>query len=670
MTASALLDRPPLLADLPAARVLKECEQRAARLAAAGVEAGETVGLAGENGTTWLVGLLALLRLGARPLLLPKEAPPQEVERLLGAAGGGRYVRTTAGGAELLGASSTLRREPGTLLLCSSGSMGAPKLVERCVASLVAEGRRYVDAGLVAGGDTVVIPLPMSHAYALGWVAGVLLTGARLVPLEPTALGAVEKALEDGATTLVLSPGHARLLLRRLPASSGAGLRVAMVGAGAVDADLDRAWAERIGTGLARNYGSSETGAVLSGPAGLPTGCIGTPMPHVEVRLDSATRDAQSEVGEAVVVLEDGSEHNVGDVLRRDPAGRFYLVGRRQTAAVRRGGRWVSTAEVERVLRAAYGVADVAVSAGGGRDDDRTLVAEYVPAGRCVDAESLRAHCRSQLAVHEVPDIFRPRRRLRRTTVGKLRADVIYRLSGAVATPHPALVAERAMVLRALARLGALPLLASGASAPILAADLAADPDTLADLLDAAHGVGAVEVVGDEPAAGAPPEARLAAWVAELDSRGADLAPSHGYSAAPGVAAAVRCLAGVRADDRVLEIAGRRPPAAADDPADAEPYDICLVVDALHGSGPAADLDWLARRLCPGGRLVVHDHFLDSTPCPAAATVLAWLTEGCHAWWRLADLEAGLASVGCPVEHTRPTDDPPGTLVVARRAAP
>ncbi|MGW2540682.1 AMP-binding protein [Kitasatospora sp. NPDC001574] len=92
------------------------------------------------------------------------------------------------------------------VLLPTSGSTGAPKLVRRSEASWLSEARRYRDGVGLTARDTLLLPVPLSHAYALGWLCGGLLTGAALRPVPPTALGRVGRELADGATVVALVP--------------------------------------------------------------------------------------------------------------------------------------------------------------------------------------------------------------------------------------------------------------------------------------------------------------------------------------------------------------------------------------------------------------------------------------------------------------------------------
>ena len=317
--ADTVLDVPAdrlLLADLSGAEVVKAVGELAGMLRAGGVTR-QTVGLQGSNGASWVIGLLGLLRAGARPLLVGHDSPPPDVHRLLAAAGAARCLRTEEGQPPRLTGITGARGDKGAheagagaaVLLASSGSTGAAKLVTRSERSLLDEGRRYLTAGLITTEDMLALPLPMSHAYALGWTVAALLAGARLCPVPPRSLGAASDILAAGATVLAVVPGLARILARRLAGGPGPHvLRLVMAGADYVDSELDARWSVQLGVGLSRNYGSSETGAVLAGPAGLPSGCVGLPLPGVEVILrgDHGEAVAGAGTGEIVVRVEDG----------------------------------------------------------------------------------------------------------------------------------------------------------------------------------------------------------------------------------------------------------------------------------------------------------------------------------------------------------------------------
>ncbi|MFF8730085.1 class I adenylate-forming enzyme family protein [Streptomyces sp. NPDC015171] len=721
----------PLVGDLTADEARRRVDDLARELRERGVRPGEAVGLHGPNEPDWILALLALVRAGACPLLLPAESPPGEIDRLLGLAGAARHLVTDGPGPRLTaaaGRTASPRTAPGTVLLASSGSTGVPKVVERTQRSLLDEGYRYHRAGLVRPDDTVLAPIPLSHAYALGWLAGALIAGARVVPVQARAVGAVHARLREGATVLVTVPGLARVWARRRALTEDApypALRLVMAGAGFVDDELDALWTRALGIGVSRNYGSSETGAVLWGRAGLPSGALDEEMPGVGVELlgPDGERLAGAGRGELAVLLEDGTHLPMHDVAERDAQGTYRILGRKHRGVVRRGARWVSTLEVESVLREAPGVADLRVVATGAEEsDDRGLIAEFVTADDALAGpEQLMAFARSGLASYKVPDRFEQRFRLRRSAIGKAQAEPVYRLGGG----EPAGGGPAAVVAGALSALGLDGPLAAGATAAGLVRDHGLRADVLPLLLDTACALG-VLATGSEAQQSAP-DAHRAGSEAQQSApdahrTGPDTprpgpgtprpgpgtplsAPAPGGG--PATADAVRALA---------ELVRRGPAdgagaAGADDPGPSLPAELRTRVDALlaaaagtgevreirepaepEGAGPgdlAADagrlaaclvtgvrgpsvrLGRLAALLRPGGLLVVADAFVaDPRTLPderARATVVDWLVRGRLRWWTPQELQAGLEAVGLVWEDTETTADGGHAIVTARR---
>lgn len=694
----------PALGDLSRRVAVVRVTELAGRLRAQGVRPAEVVGLQGPNQPEWVLGLLALTAVGACPLLLPADSPPAETRRLLRTAGARRTLVTDPGeadgavlrapdggvddgpvGAAITAAeadSGPAAHAPGTVILVSSGSTGTPKLVPRSPRSVLDEGVRYHHAGLARPDDRVLLPLPLSHAYALGWLAGALVAGAHVDPVPPRAVGAVHSRLRERATVLVTVPGLARVLARRRALTDDApfpALRRVMAGAGYVDAELDALWARTLGVGVSRNYGSSETGSVLWGDPGLPSGAVGRPMPGVRVDLldpDGTPLPGQEAAqGELAVVLEDGSVHRLHDLADRDEDGVHRILGRARLGVVRRGARWVSTMEVESVLRAAPGVADVSVTATGADDsDDQGLTVEYVPADAELAAPArVQAYARAELAAFKVPDSFQPRYRLRRSAVGKAQAAPVYRLARAA---RPATTDEQVLAA-ALTELGLPPLLAQGGTAADLAGTAGLRADVLAPVLDTACALGLL--VTDTARAGAPdawayppdvvPVGRtLAARVrgeAAGDRPTLPAAPAGPPAAEKALRASVEALLAEDAvDGALLEIGdGGAPPAA-----DAE-YGACVVLGGVHG--PAAQLGPLAALLRPKGLLVIADDFV---PDPLAladdlsrTTAVRWLVDGHLHWWTTQELRAGLEAVGLRVEESRDAERAPYAILVARK---
>lgn len=487
------------------------------------------VGLRVEYGPNWVLGFLALLEAGARPLLLSHDAPDAEARRLLAAAGGGGWlVEDGRGRLVLTGDHVPAEERPHGVLLHTSGATGSPKLVLRSEESLLAEGRRYLEAGYVSKRDVLLLPAPLSHAYCAGWLVAGLMAGAEIRPVPPTALGRIAEELAAGATVVALVPALARLIALRqsrrkggAPGAAAPGLRLAMVGAGPVDERLDGLFREAFGIGLARNYGSTELGAVLSGPAGLAPWCVGAPMPGVRGRLRDPDTGVETAEGPGLLEFRLEGESGwraTGDLAVRLDDG-LRVLGR-AGQAIRRGGRWVSPAEIESVLRGHPRVRDVRVRgrarAHSGEDG---IVAEVVPAAPHPTPEELRAFAREQLAPYKIPDSFEMLAALPRTDTGKAKPTQRYRLAPAALAALRAYKASE--LLFALRELGAFEALGRGVEGGELARRLGCDGAALNWMLTTAADLGVLTVEGGAEAGScvAAPELETFARLEERLSR-------------------------------------------------------------------------------------------------------------------------------------------------------
>jgi long-chain acyl-CoA synthetase len=719
------------------------------------VAAGEAVGFALPNGEPWIVGLLALLQAGCRPLLIAADAPGREAERLMASAGARRQL--------LFDGKFRLAGPPGAadpaggraVLLATSGSTGVPKLVTRDEQSLIAEGLRYRDLVGLDGTDRLILPLPLTHAYALGWLAAALITGTQILPLAPSSLTAIRDELSDGATIIALVPTLARLLTLRQRGRtlSAPKLRLAMIGAGPVDEQLENGCRQVFGIPTGRNYGSTETGALFAGLADLPPLCVGQPMPGVRFRIVDAdagqvTDSPQHELpagqaGLLEVRVGDGTEpwHRTSDLAVADERGFVRILGRRQTA-VRRGDRWVSPAEVESALREHPAVRDALVRASRGRsggEDSVVADVEFVQGATQVDEATLRNFVRQRLSPYKVPERINVHQSLGRDAVGKVPAlSRRYHLAGGTELAAAMRAYRRSELLFALADLGLIERLTVGADVDDMAGELGVAAGPVRWLLDIAVGLGilATDETPDTAAAGLAEllglEAELSrTWLtrqaiadvitaghAERPFESADLgarlagvyrAAMHGPHTAARTRLGLR-LAGQSAGGRVLEVsagpgrylatlldrelgittghllqtgrlagppspvvaaaaqAGRvtvsqhdasspQPPAGA--------FDLCVVANAVHGPGPAADPCWLLDRLAPGGVLLIDDIFLPDEG-PGVELGLDWLTHGGMAWPRLAGLRAAITAAGGAVTRAVRFTPPECCLVLAR----
>jgi o-succinylbenzoate---CoA ligase len=332
-------------------------------------------------------------------LPLDPDAPEPELKGILAAAGpthllDGDGRRPLAGGQPA---------EAGVAaVVATSGTAGAPKVVE-----LGADAIRWsalaTSAALGAGpGDRWLCCVPVHGVAGLAVLARAWHTG---LPVEvhdgfdPAAVGAAA-----GRATLVsLVPA----MLRRLLAAGDAASRFrrVLLGGGPVPADLaQEAWERRVG--LVRTYGLTETFGGMAHDGHPLDGAevrVADPEGEILVRGPMLFRRYRGEPARTAAALRDGWLHT-GDLGRVGPDGRLVVLGRVDELVIS-GGVNVHPDEVEAVLAAHPGVAEVAVAGRADPDWGQRVTAFVVPRdpARPPTLEELRAFSRERLAAAKAP---------------------------------------------------------------------------------------------------------------------------------------------------------------------------------------------------------------------------------------------------------------------------
>ena len=431
-------------------------------LVQAGVERGERVAILAGNGPVFVVGYLAVVGAGAVAVPLDPLSPVAELEGQLSAVGATTLLvgpGTASGsphrlpvervfaaaGVDVAGASpleGLLGADPVPIaevaddglavLAFTGGTAGAPRAAMLSHGNLRANLEQVqAHPGLrVTSRDVVFGVLPMSHVFGLNVVLGLaLFAGASVLPVERfDPVGALDAIREHGVTVVVGVPPMYRawVALARADPGGFATVRLAVSGAAALAPETATSFEARFGVPVRQGYGLTEAGPVVtSGVTGRPlhAGSVGVPLPGVGLRLvDADGGDVLAgDAGEiwvrgpnvfegywddpratAAALTPDGWLRT-GDVGVADDDGSLHLVDRLKDLVVVSGFN-VYPAEVEAVLRAHPGVADVAVV---GVEDARTgeaVRAVVVPEpGSEVDAGRLIAFCAGRLARYKCP---------------------------------------------------------------------------------------------------------------------------------------------------------------------------------------------------------------------------------------------------------------------------
>lgn len=333
---------------------------------------------------------------------------------------------------EGLGPCDDAAGDQAAVVVYTSGTTGRPKgAVREFPKDTMAAVVRFLLETPMRADDVHLVACPLYHSTAYGFLTMSHILGATAVLLpewKPEAFLAAVDAHAVTTTAVVPTMLHRVLALGddvrgRYRTRS---LRAIFSGGAPLPGPLATEVLDAFGEVLFNFYGATETGLVtLAKPADLRAapGTIGRALPGNVVRLlDDAGRDVgEGEVGELWVrnhlqvsgyhgdraatdaSRREGAGFSVGDLARRDGAGRYFLEGRKRDMIIS-GGVNVYPAEVEGVLEAHPAVAEVAVVGAPDPEWGERVRAFVVPrAGQALDAEEVRAFAKARLGGAKVP---------------------------------------------------------------------------------------------------------------------------------------------------------------------------------------------------------------------------------------------------------------------------
>lgn len=326
-------------------------------------------------------------------------------------------------------------REPSdvAVLMFTSGTAGSPKAAMLTHGNLLANLHQMQSApgAAVSATDVGLCVLPLFHIYGLNALLGLALSaGASLVLVQRFDPATALQTIRDRHVTVVAGVPPMYESWASLPAGEAtrndfATVRMAASGASKLDPSLHDHFLDRFGLDIGEGYGLTEASPGVTSSAGdeRRAGTIGLPLPGVEVRLVDVDGSATlvGDAGEIWVrgpnvfagYLDDPEASarsltaegwlRTGDLAVADADGYLTIVDRLKDLIIVSGFN-VYPGEVEEVLAAHPGVADVAVVGVAHPHTGETVKAFVVPKpDRMLEEDDLIAFCAEELARYKCP---------------------------------------------------------------------------------------------------------------------------------------------------------------------------------------------------------------------------------------------------------------------------
>lgn len=418
------------------------------RFQGAGLEPGDTIGLAGQAGAAWLATAFGAIGAGLTVVPLNPMVPPAlataqltaadssaviaddtSVDWATRAAGAKRTIMGMAGAAAPLadgpnGDASGIDLDGNAFLLSSSGTTGMPKLVRITHRSMAATVQLVPVAVGFGPDDTMLAALPLFHAGGLTIATIPLVVGARLViqpSFDPARFVAAIETHEVTGTVVVPPICQALLTHPAVDSHDLSSLRFIQSTAAPLAPAIQEQLATRLDCHVGQGLGLTEALPISLTTPGEPVvlGSSGRAVPNTELRLVDPETDTdvidRNGIGELWVrgpqvmagyhqdpdataaALSDDGWLRTGDLCRIDGDGNVFVVDRLKEL-IKVNGYQVAPAAIEAVLLQHPAVIDCAVI---GRPDARrgeVPVAWIVTRGP-VDTEDLIEHA----AAHAPP---------------------------------------------------------------------------------------------------------------------------------------------------------------------------------------------------------------------------------------------------------------------------
>ncbi|MCA1028627.1 fatty acid--CoA ligase family protein [Cytobacillus kochii] len=350
---------------------------------------GKNVILSLENSVEWIVSFLSLASINAKIIPMSSSLNIQHIEEVLPDI---KVVPTLSKGIIRSFSNSSIDwnlinknlkiDKDNVIIHITSGSTGEPKLCERTYKSLINEGFNYKSYLYITEKDHILNPLPLSHSFAFGFsLIASMVSGAKLTIMNSYNTRKLVSMIDSEKPTLVpcvpfIAENLVNLFLKETKNVSS--VRTLLIGAGKVKYETRVSLLSKYGFHTSLNYGSTETGGIVTNTNMTPKNSIGKPMNNVKIKIlnEDTLEEVEPRVrGEIWVkspsifngyINEKSTMFNqdgyfpMGDLGYKDKDGNLFLI-KRKDKTIKISGQNINLTYIEHKLSNIEGVLDCKV---------------------------------------------------------------------------------------------------------------------------------------------------------------------------------------------------------------------------------------------------------------------------------------------------------------------
>jgi long-chain acyl-CoA synthetase len=212
-------------------------------------------------------------------------------------------------------------------------------------------------------------------------------------------------------------------------------LRVVIVGAGKITKEIFENFYNKFGIMLSANYGSSETGGVISRLNNKLFTSIGNPMYGVKIKIcdDNENSVPTGQIGELYIKTPamtpkyyNEKNHNItkdffyktSDMVIRDVDGNVFFQYRKKNI-INIGGKKVNPVEIENVIQRLNAVTECLVLKYNKTEESEGIRAIIVGDKKLTTSQILQ-HCKKYLSDYKIPGMIEFREFIPKNDIGKI----------------------------------------------------------------------------------------------------------------------------------------------------------------------------------------------------------------------------------------------------------